>query len=249
MSKNNKSQELLNEIRAFALEKIPAKISAGEIASETEYYRECRLPLNVMLTEFGAAVEFEQPKDANGRCKIKSTHSLPTNKQLAEACEIIDKYIIDTESDIIDSFVQLSKDEDDMAIPAAGNLESVVDVNIESIDKINNKKMINYVFGYDGQPAICKMLLDSTDLVKIAAIGEDLRKKRNRDRALIIGGIVLAVAGLTGAGIYLYNKNHESNDVPAVDVDEDVVDVDTDVDTNEDVVDIDVDEAPIVEIA
>ena len=250
MSRNNKSQELLNEIRSFALDKIPAMINAGEITSETAYYKECRLPLNVMMTEFGAAVEFEQAKDANGKCKIKSTHARPTNKQLAEGCEIIDRYIADTESAIIDSFVQLSED-DDMVIPAAGNLESVVDINIESIDKINNKKMINYVFGYDGQPAICKMLLDSTDLIKIAAMGEDLRKKRNRDRALIIGGVVLAVAGLTGTGIYLYNKKHAENNVPALDVDEDIVDVD--VDTDEDIVDVDVDvdtdEAPIVEIA
>ena len=241
-------KNMIEEIRNWALKAVPEKISK-EGLTEQKYFNDCRLVLNIMVIQALTGAEYDPAKvGKDGKYKVSFNGALPTTSEIAEIAEILDTYIANVE----DNFLSLASVDidDDMSIddtPAAGR-----ETTINPIEKINKKNLTNSIFGYDGQQAICKMLIDSADVIRIAALGEELRKKRNRNRMLIIGGITLLVAGAAGAGYYFYNKNHDdadsSNDI---DVNPDVIPMDdpeVSIDDETPVVEID-DETPVVEIA
>ena len=238
-------KDMINEIKNWALKAVPEKI-AKENLTEQKYFNDCRLVLNIMVIQALTGAEYDPSKvGKDGKYKVSFNGALPTTSEVAEIAEIIDAYIETVEDNFLSS---VSTSPDDMSINAIPDGSPSIKLN----NKVNKKNLTNIIFGYDGQQAICKMLIDSADVIRIAALGEELRKKRNRNRILIIGGITLLVAAGAGAGYYFYNKNHNDND--AIDTDADVNvdeipdDPDVRIDDETPIVEID-DETPVVEIA
>ena len=241
LGSSKKVANAIEEIRNWALVQVPAKIQKENLTEE-QYLNDCRLVLNIMVIQTLIGAEFDKA-GKDGRNKIKFNRPMPTQQQVAEIVEIMNQYI----STVEDPFLEVTtvEDEDDMSID--GMIDSV-----EKIDKINKKKMVDAIFGYNGQQAIVKMLIDPIDIIRIDLMGKDLRKKCMINRTLIIGGITLFVAGAGAGAFYLINKNNK--DDSNIDV-EGSIDPDTMIDIDPDQVpdidpdtmaDIDPDQVPVV---
>lgn len=236
----------IEELEKLAFQYIPERIKSADFTTD-KYFTQCRLYLNttLVLTLIGASYK-KDDLDKNGRHVLSFNNPLPTTEELSQITAILDKYIREIESNFV-GIIDEEEDPDDMSINL-GMEASANDDPIPNIDKITNKTMTDLVFGYNGQPGICSAYLNSSDVVKIAALGVKLRKRRNLHRAFIIGGIVLGAAAAGGTGYYFYTKNtnHSTDEVPAIDVDD--TDTTTDVDDTDDipVVDIEDEESALI---
>lgn len=228
-------QEQVKEIKRITTEVIPNIISI-ESEAQLENYNDARMQLNKVIIQACIGGEFKQNKKGDNH--ITFTKKLPSKKELAEIVNIIDVFMKTTELPYLKDMSEFTDDADDIEIP--NEIEyGPIGSGIIEIEKINNKKLTNYIFGKDGNEAIMKYILNTSDIIQLASIGEDLRKKRNRNMMLLIGGVALVLAGGVAFAVYKNNKNKNSCDaIDDIDIGE--VDIDD--------IDDDIDEAPVVEI-
>lgn len=228
-------QEQVKEIERLTTIVIPDIIKV-ESADQADNYNDARMQLNKVIIQACIGGEFKQNKKGNN--SIAFTKKLPSVKELAEIVNMMDVFMKTTELPYLKEMTTISDNEDDIEIPSEIEYGPVGSGIIE-IENINSKKLRNYIFGKDGNEAIMKYILNTSDIIQLVSIGKDLRKKRNRNMMLMIGGIALVVTGGVAFAVYKNNKSKDGCD--GID-DIDVGDVDVDD------IDADIDEAPVVEI-
>lgn len=241
-------EERINNIRTLATKDIPA-IVKGETV-DCQVYNEARCVLNNHLIQALIGGEFVENKKGPEHHNIRFCHALPTRQELSEIVQIMDIFTKTVEMPFMEE-LYASDDPDDMNIPPRNsNLShAFAGSGINKIEHITAKNLKNYVFGYDGQVALIEIMLSAADCMQIAAMGEDLRKRTNRNKMLIIGGIALVVTGGIAAGMYISSKKDRDGEVPEIEDNtiDNIDDIGVDVD---DVtgVEINSDDAPVVTI-
>lgn len=222
-------------------------------------YLKGRIALNMAVIQALIGAEFQKPKKDGKEYRLKFNGKLPNRNELAEIVTMLNDFIGEVENPFLETLYALpetdaeaegevSAEDDDMEIVPEGELcESNVN-HIPTVEKWDGKKLKNYIFGYDGKSALSRAMLTATDCIRLSAIGEEVRKKQNRNKMLIIGGVALLITGGVVAGVVIHNHNKKDDkdlddmidDIDDVDVDGDI-DVDTDIDVDDDVPTVEVD--------
>lgn len=199
--KDSHNKKALVEIRKFALEEIPDILD--EIETEQDYQARCRIPLNILIIEYCFGAECKKPKKDGGKCDMKYNHKRPSSEQVAELTKIVDEFVKEVEDPFLAGLVP---EDDDMAIPSKD------DYAVPTLEKVNKKKIRNYIFGYDGKSSMTRARIVAADIPAIALLGKDVRKNIKRNRMLLVGGIALVItAGVTTAFV-VHNMKKKHND-------------------------------------
>lgn len=240
----SKKKNRIESIRKITTVEIPALMNGGQV--DANQYMMKRLELNMSVIQFLIGGDFTEAKGGK-EWKIKFNHKLPSRSDLAEVARIMDDFVANVEAPFMAAVQRAATggdNADDMSIPVNAALEPA-HVGLPKIEKINSKKLKNYIFGYDGKPAMSRLMLNAADCLEIAVMGEELRKKVNRNRMLIAGGIALLITGGAVAAVCIHKRNKKSEE----ELDDliecgDVNINDSDMPTAE----IDADDAPVVSI-
>lgn len=239
MSKN--IEKRIGEVRDMALMQIPAILGTNPVNPED--FRNKRIDMNIAVIQILIGADFDRPKDGK-EWKVKFCHKLPSRAELAQIVQIMDVFAKTVEAPFMVALANSSsvKDGEDMGIPPKESDIINAVSGLPRIEKINSKKMKSYIFGYDDHEAMAKLMLNAADCMEIAAMGEDLRKKTNRNRMFIVGGIALLITGGTVAAVCIRNKKKDGDII-------DMDDMDVDIDGDDSIdVGIDDDDAPVVTI-
>lgn len=208
MSKKKTSR--IESIRKITTVDIPTLMNGDQV--DPNQYMMKRLELNMSVIQFLIGGDFTEAKDGK-EWKIKFNHKLPSRSDLAEIARIMEDFVTNVESPFMAAVQRAAGGNtgDDMSIPQA-SLEPAAHVGLPKIEKINAKKLKNYIFGYDGKPAMSRLMLNAADCLEIAVMGEELRKKTNRNRMLIAGGIALLITGGVVAAVCIHKKSKKDED-------------------------------------
>ena len=146
--------------------------------------------------------------------KMIFNKSLPNGSQIIDLVEIIDS-VITAEMSI---FNDEDADINTIPIKQSGRI---------SIEKINAKAIQDYVLGTG-----VRLVINPIDVLSIVEIGKKLRKKKQTNVMLLVGGTALLITSATMATIIATrNKNQIVSEIedPTVDItDEDILDDDID---------------------
>lgn len=211
----------------------------------TEYLREVRVPLNNMIISLTVGGTIKANK--KGIAQLHFNRPLPSREEVNEIRKAVDTFITVVEKPFLDK-VNVDANDDDMSIPPFDGSDNCR-INIPKVDKVTNKILRGYVFGQDGKVKISEMLMNGNDVNELAALGEQLRKRRNLHLAMIIGGITLvAVTGGAVAGVVMHNKKkkEENGDYPVL---IDALPEDDSIDSIDTADDVDADVPPMVKLA
>lgn len=234
MSKYTQNQ--VEKINKLAVVEIPALITAG---CNEQAYNMKRAELNMEIVKLCVGGEIVDLKGKNeGKMNIKFNKPLPSKAEVGKVAQILDTFVKKVE---LPFFAELNAEEgmEDMEIPHTP---------VAALEKATNKELKARILG-DGYLAYYKQNIGPMDVYTIAAIGEEARKRANRTKLIVIGGVVLAVTAATVAGVYIYNKKKEENELLEVADDDHLEDdVDSDnIDPDEEDIDIDAVEVPLDE--
>lgn len=205
MSKKKTSR--IESIRKITTVDIPALMNGDQV--DPNQYMVKRLELNMSVIQLLIGGDFTEAKDGK-EWKIKFNHKLPSRSELAEIARIMEDFVANVETPFMAAVQRAASGatgNDDMSIPPQAALDPTARIGLPKIEKINAKKLKNYIFGYDGKPAMSRLMLNAADCLEIAVMGEDLRKKTNRNRMLIAGGIALLLTGGVAAAVCIHKKN------------------------------------------
>lgn len=240
----------IETITRIATSEIPAIIASPQVTRQQ--YEAKRLELNLHLIQALTGAEVVAPKKAGGSNKMKFCHRLPTKSDIAKIASIVDTYIRDVENPFLSSLPQEVDNnvDEEMGIPSKTCVQ--IAGAVPAIDKVNNKKLNDVIFGYDGNRSISSMLLGAMDCIQIAALGEEARERANWTKFFIIGGIALAVVGAGAAAAIIYNNSKKNEEPEETDIiDDETIDLEDNapiVDLDDDGAVIDLDDAPVMDL-
>lgn len=211
-------KELIGKIERMTAIELPSLVQYGN----TREYQCKRQELNKLIISaaFGAEIK-EGDKE-----KIKFNHSMPSIEELKKICDLLDNYIR-----LYESRIFTAEDDDDMGDPMSNNMLMVQNVSYNS--KVSTKNVRNFISGNSG-PAVILNYLNGKDVMELAAVGQELRKKQNITKTIIIGGITIAIVAGVITGICIYNHKKKEDDEAYMDDVNDSVDA-----ANADIVDVD----------
>lgn len=184
-------EDQLAIINKMAFQEIPAILAEKD--PDNDEYVTARTTMNNHIIQALAGCEIIKTK--KGVFKVKFNKPLATKDQVAKICAVVEKY-----NQIERKAVET--EDDDMEIPAIG---------IPEVEKCNNKKLSNMILGNECN-SIAREFLTPTDCVKIAALGEEARKRANIKKVIIIGGSVIVLAGAATAAVMIIKKKDDSED-------------------------------------
>ena len=182
MSKYTK--ERINEIKKF-IDVIKDEINKG--ISPEVYLNSYRLPLNLSVIQAIFGTTFINPNKEGKSVKIKFNHSLANIEELAELSHILDDFIGNVENPFFNQNNEYNDIDEDIDIPANCLINS-----IPNLEKVNNKKINEYIFGTN---SISKMMISGRDIYDLAAVAQKIKKTKIRNTMLLVGGIALVITG------------------------------------------------------
>lgn len=210
----------LETIKKLATQEIPALIATG---CDENMYNAKRAELNahvIQLCVGGEIVELKGKKE--GQQTFKFNKALPTKAQVAECSAIINTYIGMVENPFLMNLAHDDGD-DDMSIQTG----DVYAANVIAMEKPKNKDLKANILGTECIPYY-QMKLSGLDVITLAAIGEEARKRANFQKTLIIGGIIVLLAVAGGVCYYFYTKKDECCEDCDCDIDQEDIDLDPD---------------------
>lgn len=227
-------KEKIDGIRKMALVDIPAELNANGSTLVVDQYRQKRIALNMALIQVLIGGTFTKFSRKGTGWNVKFNGKIPNRYELAELMKILETFITTTERPIMDALVNAGASNDDMEIPPSNDITN--GSGLPKLEKLNSKKMKEYIFGGSGKDPLYSIMLSVSDCMEIAAAGEALRKKRNMNMMLMAGGIVLLLTGATVAAVCICKHNKkkemeldelcddtidmESDEYPTVDMDD-----------------------------
>lgn len=231
-SSEKRSKNMINSLRILCEQRIPAEIAQIPINEQGRayYMNKCRFALNDALIEFALGCNIDLSD--GGKISVKFNENLPKNDAIAQAATILSIFIQNYEQPLMARFnaanlAPQAAAAGDMEIPAdpaaaaAPQAQVLQNKHVLMISKIDNKHLAkvlkrNGVLGAD--------LLDAADLMTLCAYGEKARKKANRNKALIIGGVAILLTGTAIAG-FMYYKHKKEEKMECVDLGGEAIDV------------------------
>lgn len=228
------TEKKIVEIINIVEKEIPEAVVKG--VTIDEYLNKYRFALNSAIIEAIMGCEFITPKKDGKNTKIRFNHKRANQSETVKIFDIINNFIRNFEADFLKDY-QSFNEMDDMSIPTRAN------DNTPKLEKFSNKKIHEYIFGSeDSASCISRILITPSDIINLTAVAEKIRKHKNRNMMLMIGGIALVVTGI-GVGTVVAVKHSHQDDV---DVDADLPEIDMD-DGPEVNLDMDDDDVPTVE--
>ena len=230
---NNKIEEMNGLISQL-------KVAANGGCGRAEYEK-IRLQINSVAIEAACGGEIKPARSKKGgnEVKILLTKKAPSQVQVAEIVGLMEELCYSIEAPYMSS-VNEDEETSDLEIPDTTSC-SIIDT--VSPEKMKKKEMEDLLFGSDG---LLYRPISGREIIELAAIADEYRKKRNRVIAIsvAVGGTAILVGTAITLGVIAANKKKESfedetpvegditaDDVPA-DIDEDDVPCD---DVSEDV--------------
>ena len=217
------SEKILKELEVLVKNDVPAKINRGITLDE---YYDLRRAINftVMQAVFGMEIKY---KDKTGKITTKFNHKPAKIEVLNAIADIIDTYIANIERPFLDAAKNVV--DDDMYIPVISDNHQ-----LSPLEKVNKKSINSYMFGSNG---LSDLMINGKDVYAMATEATKIRKTKNRNTVLIIGGITLLLAGGVVTILALSGskgkRSDEDEDVPDTTLDKDIdLSLDTDVDLN-----------------
>lgn len=238
--KNSYVSKKIAELTRIATIDIPNLLKTGYGNVPIETYDSMRYALNCAIIE---ALTGGELSVKDGKVNIKFSHRLPNKADVYVVAGIVDNFVLNVENPYLASFIPVEDvelNENDMAIPP---MVVVTDDTLGDISKLKNKVLKEAILGANGEGGLTKIHLAATDCLAIAAAAEVARKKANRNKFFIIGGVALAVVGV-GVAAAVIAKNKKKDDADTTTDELDIDDIDTD-DIDVDIDDID---APSVDL-
>lgn len=216
MAKKKYAEETIKAIREMTTEKIPA--AADQVTEIREYLSTQRAALNNLLIEFclGCEITVGETETKN---KVKFNHHLPSMSQIKEVVDLITVFIRDIENPMLARLAAglTDTDTDDMGIPTEFNVKVGGEVQrVRMIDKPSAKKLKDEIFERDIMRCV---KMDGGDILTLAALGSEVRKRRCRNQCLIIGGVALLLMGGVVTMAIIANNRKKHDDEPDVEVD------------------------------
>ena len=221
----------IDEIISLTTKDIPEAINNG---IEFDKYCQCRMALNLTVIQAVFGVELNRP-DEEKSPKIRFNHRVANAADIATIAKLMDDFVRNVEN----PYMEVAGGyDDDMSIP---NKEHFIPA-LPTLEKVNNKKIHDYIFGSDGGTAISKLMISGMDVVELSAVAHHVKKIKIRNTMILIGGIALVLigGGMAVAGVY----NSKKNDNVIIDDESPVVDLDT---IDDDMSIENDDDAPVVE--
>lgn len=191
------------------------------LGATADDYIEQRTIINMELIQATCGCEVGTDKSTDN-VNVKYNHKPASFNEMVKVKDIIKQLNIIDER-FINKAQNFAVDDDEMGIPV---VQAVANIPADVFD-MKVKEFSEMIF--------CKATTFTTvdDFINLAAATQTIRKKINRKRALIIGGIVLTVAVGSGVAIYVHNKNKDKYDTDNI-LDEIDIPEDTDVPLLED---------------
>lgn len=223
------TQKRIDEIKNLTTVDIPNAIK-NEISVD-EYLNKYRMTLNLTIIQAVFGCEFDKPKKKDNY-KVKFNHKLPTSDELATITRLINDFVTYVEN----PFLAKNYSNNECAVQTIEDMEIPVRCeypNLPELEKVNSKKINEYIFGNN---AISMIPIGAMDIVELAAVAEKIKKVKTRNRMLLIGGIAIVLTGgaiATAAVVRskMKNKNAENDIDPDADLNEidvDMSDIDVD---------------------
>ena len=215
-----------------------------------EKYLELRSQLNLELIQavVGGKLISKETKKNGVVNKIRFSEKLPTTSELSEICSLLRAFEEETEDPYMHAIDKklAEAEEDDMEIDVAIPMVDAI-ACIGKIDKINASKMNEVIFGKSPEFGIANTArITAESVMELAANAEKLRKRQNRNKMFIIGGIALLAVGGTATAVAIHNKHKKNADVLVDEVESEVFNESADIDMDvDDTIDMD---APVVSI-
>ncbi len=219
-SKSKHNDKMVAMIKELCEVRIPTEIRklTPDETGRVAYMSVCRFALNNALVEFALGCEIDVEPDGS---KVKFNKPLPRTKDVAAVAAILSEFMQQWENPLMANFnasAPVAQPAPDMEIPpenapAAANpmIGAMPRKRIMMIEKADNKHIAKVlkqkaILGYD--------LLDAADIMQLVSMGEEARKKSNRNKALIIGGVAILLTGAAVAGYmyYRHKKNEKCED-------------------------------------
>lgn len=212
--------------------------------SAVKDFSEAKTDFTIKLIELTIGADSKQGKD--GKMNFTFCQKLLTIEELNEVCNILDEYkekyeipyinMLREEAEKAASNVTKTGD-DDLAIEKPVAVVQATERIFAPDAKINKNVFVDGIRDHIKQ----YQDVNRKDVMELAEYAVKLRKKQNLYATLIIGGIVLAIAGACVTGAVLYNKEHEDNEDDVDDIMDEVVDI-----SDDDIVDITEEDVPDV---
>lgn len=206
MSKNiafaSESKKVSARIAALSEIITAIKNNSSRMNSYKEYIEELRSELSIRLAEIAMGVSYGNKTLKDGKTEsMIFLDAKPANPaSLQKVNEVLIPFL-DWEQKYLSSHSDwFANSPDDMScdIPADPSHQF-----IGELDKVNSKSVTAYC------ARLSRILVDTTNLIEMAAVGEQIRKHRKLIECIIIGGVgVLLIGGIVTAGI-LINKNRD----------------------------------------
>ena len=178
--------------------------------------------------------------------KIRYSEKLPTTSELSKICSLLRAFEEETEDPYMHAIDKklAEAEEDDMEIDVAIPMVDAI-ACIGKIDKINASKMNKVIFGKSPEFGIANTArITAESVMELAANAEKLRKRQNRNKMFIIGGIALLAVGGTATAVAIHNKHKKNADALVDEVESEVFNESADIDMDvDDTIDMD---APVV---
>lgn len=224
---------LMNEAKA----KINPDGNSVPTISMDEYVDQYRTRINMLLIELCSGAEFKASK--KGGWKLEFKHKMMTPFENAALTSKLDTFISKVEIRAVQQWVSTAKatpadDDDDMSIPVQAPV-------MGRIEKINRKNFTAAVIGDSTKAGYSRMYLTAADLASIVANAYELRRKEQRNMALIIGGILIVIAAGVAVATVVHNKKAKE---VAADISAELDDIPSDVDLDAVPEDVDLDDMP-----
>ena len=221
MSKNiafaSKSKKVSARIAALPAIITEIKNNSSRMNSYEEYITELRSELSIRLAEIAMGVSYGNKtlKDGNIESMIFLDAKPADLASLQKVNEVLIPFLNWEQKYLSNHSDWFANVPDDMSceIPADPSHQF-----IGKLDKVNSKSATAYC------ARLSRILVDTTNLIEMAAVGEQIRKHRKLIECIIIGGVgVLLIGGIATAGI-LINKNRDD------DINEEVEELPEDID-------------------
>lgn len=190
---------------------------------DEKQYNALRKEINAIAVEAICGMELKKQKKKEYKIKF---YKKATSKEVVEIVDIIDSYVV-FERELYKRFEKKDAEVDDLDL----DLEFPDNDKID-IKKVNMKKFISALVKCNKGKPILKKKLNSSNMIKLKALSDDVRKQVKRKKRIMIGGIIILIsAAVITGGIIASKKLGNDDDYEDMNLDDidDISDIDADV--------------------